>query len=185
MKSCVTVHSAVQEAVQEQFSTPDGRLLKAMDGSHVDCVVQSHPALLSAAHLLPQNTLVSGDDLIPGLAPSPTGDALLSPKLLKLSSYSLSRLTVSLQPSLDRFESRLLQLVSADWDATQVDVALVKLSATTLCLFSSPLSFCTANASVDQTMISNDFICGASAAGRRGGEGPALAVERLRLALTC
>ncbi|CAL8252451.1 unnamed protein product [Arctogadus glacialis] len=96
----------------------DGGLLKAIDGAHVECVVKGHPALGSMVHLLPENRLVSGLDNIPGLVPSPTGDALLRPKLLKRTPYCLSRLTVSLQPSLDRFESQLLQLVSADWDAT-------------------------------------------------------------------
>ncbi|CAL8368982.1 unnamed protein product [Lota lota] len=95
-----------------------GSLLKAIDGAHVECVVKGHPALGSVVHLLPENMLVSGQDNIPGLVPSPTGDALLRPKLLKRTPYCLSRLTVSLQPSLDHFESQLVQLVSADWDAT-------------------------------------------------------------------
>jgi len=42
------------------------------------------------------------------------GDALLKPQLLKMMPYSLNRLTISLQPSLEKFESLLLQLINAD-----------------------------------------------------------------------
>ncbi|CAL8278614.1 unnamed protein product [Boreogadus saida] len=113
-------HGTPRELLHPKFkgAVEYGGLLKAIDGARVECVVKGHPALGSMVHLLPENRLVSGQDNIPGLAPSPTGDALLRPKLLKRTPYCLSRLTVSLQPSLDRFESQLLQLVSADWDAT-------------------------------------------------------------------
>ncbi|KAM9752077.1 nephrocystin-4 isoform 2-T2 [Menidia menidia] len=94
-------------------------LLKVIDGAHLDCVVKRHPSLLSVMHLLPENILVSGLDDIPGLAASPTGDALLRPQLLKIMPYSLTRLTVSLQPSLEKFESLLLQLINADCHNTK------------------------------------------------------------------
>ncbi|XP_013875853.1 nephrocystin-4 isoform X2 [Austrofundulus limnaeus] len=89
-------------------------LLKIIDGSHLDCVVKKHPPLASVMHLLPENALVSGDDIIPGLAASPTGDALLRPQLVKMMPFTLSRLTISLQPSLEKFENLLLQLINAD-----------------------------------------------------------------------
>ncbi|KAF7645411.1 hypothetical protein LDENG_00204890, partial [Lucifuga dentata] len=89
-------------------------LLKAIEGAHLDCVIKSHPVMLSVMHLLPENVLVSGHENIPGLAVSPTGDALLRPQLLKMLPYSLSRLSVSLQPSLEKFENHLLQLINDD-----------------------------------------------------------------------
>ena len=52
----------------------DSSLLKIIDGAHLDCAVKNHPSLLSVMHLLPENVLVSGDDNIPGLAASPTGE---------------------------------------------------------------------------------------------------------------
>lgn len=52
----------------------DSGLLKIIDGAHLDCVVKNHPSLLSVTHLLPENVLVSGDDNIPGLTASPTGE---------------------------------------------------------------------------------------------------------------
>ncbi|XP_022621655.1 nephrocystin-4 [Seriola dumerili] len=94
-------------------------LLKTIDGSHLDCVVKRHPALVSMMHLLPENVLVSGDENIPGLAASPTGDALLRPQLLKMLPFTLNRLTVSLQPSLEKFESQLLALINADCHNTK------------------------------------------------------------------
>lgn len=42
------------------------------------------------------------------------GDALLRPQPLKMLPFTLNRLTISLQPSLEKFESQLLQLINAD-----------------------------------------------------------------------
>ncbi|KAF0036771.1 hypothetical protein F2P81_012083 [Scophthalmus maximus] len=97
----------------------DSSLLKTIDGAHLDCVVKSHPAMVPMMHLLPENVLVSGDENIPGLAASPTGDALLRPQLLKMLPFTLNRLTISLQPSLETFESQLLQLINADCHNTK------------------------------------------------------------------
>ncbi|XP_016891783.1 nephrocystin-4 isoform X2 [Cynoglossus semilaevis] len=96
-----------------------GIFLKTVDGAHLDCAVKKHPALTSVMHLLPENVFVSGDEDIPGLCASPTGDSLLRPQLLKMLPFSLSRLTISLQPSLEKFESQLLQLISADCHNTK------------------------------------------------------------------
>ncbi|KAM7410975.1 hypothetical protein PAMA_021103 [Pampus argenteus] len=97
----------------------DSSLLKTIDGEHLICVVKSHPALVSMMHLLPENVLVSGDENIPGLAASPAGDALLRPQLLKMLPFTLNRLTISLQPSLETFENQLLQLINADCHNTK------------------------------------------------------------------
>ncbi|KAK9515632.1 hypothetical protein VZT92_026260 [Zoarces viviparus] len=94
-------------------------LLKTIDGAHLDCAIKNHPALVSVMHLLPENVLISGNENIPGLAASPTGDALLRPQLLKMLPFTLTRLTVSLQPSLEKFESQLLQQVNADCHNTK------------------------------------------------------------------
>ncbi|XP_008278421.1 nephrocystin-4 [Stegastes partitus] len=96
-----------------------GGLLKVIDGAHLDCVVKNHPTLVSVMHLLPENVLVSGNEEIPGLTASPTGDALLRPQLLKMLPFTLNRLTISLQPSLEKFESQLLQQINADCHNTK------------------------------------------------------------------
>ncbi|XP_053704783.1 nephrocystin-4 isoform X2 [Synchiropus splendidus] len=97
----------------------DSILLKTVDGAHLDCGVKGHPALLSVMHLLPENVLVSGGEGIPGVVESPSGDSLSRPQLLKMTAFSLSRLTISLQPSLEKFESQLLQLVNTDCQNTK------------------------------------------------------------------
>ncbi|XP_061625296.1 nephrocystin-4 isoform X3 [Phyllopteryx taeniolatus] len=92
--------------------------LKAIDEAHVECVLKGHPALTPMMHLLPENVLVSSNENIPGLATSPTGDGLSKPMLLKMLPFTLSRLTICLQPSLEAFESQLLQLINADCQNT-------------------------------------------------------------------
>lgn len=52
----------------------DTSLLTTVEGAHLECVIKKHPALDSAMHLLPENVLVSGDENIPGLMSSPTGN---------------------------------------------------------------------------------------------------------------
>ncbi|XP_056895840.1 nephrocystin-4 isoform X2 [Takifugu flavidus] len=94
-------------------------LLAAVEGAHLECVIKKHPAMDPAMHLLPENVLVTGDENIPGLLSSPTGDALLKPQLLKMLPFTLSRLTITLQPSLEMFESQLLRLINADYQNTK------------------------------------------------------------------
>ncbi|XP_034027801.1 nephrocystin-4 [Thalassophryne amazonica] len=95
---------------RDQYHT----LLKIIDGTHLECLVKKHPAMVSLMHLLPENVFVSGDQNIPGLAVCPSGDSLLRPRLLQMLPLTLNRLTVWLQPSLDSFERQLLQLINAD-----------------------------------------------------------------------
>lgn len=47
-----------------------------------------------------------------------TGDALLKPQLVKMLPFTLSRLTITLQPSLEMFESQLLRLINTDYQNT-------------------------------------------------------------------
>ncbi|XP_054625915.1 nephrocystin-4-like isoform X3 [Dunckerocampus dactyliophorus] len=94
-------------------------LLKTINGAHLECVLKGHPAFAPVMHLLPENVLVSRDENIPGLAASPTGDALLKPVLLRMLPFTLHRLTVCLQPSLEAFESQLLELINADCQNTK------------------------------------------------------------------
>lgn len=51
----------------------ENKLLTPIDGAHLVCSLKPHPALAPAMHLFPQNMLVSGDENIPGVTPSPTG----------------------------------------------------------------------------------------------------------------
>ncbi|RVE70116.1 hypothetical protein OJAV_G00061130, partial [Oryzias javanicus] len=102
------VHSQLKD------TTDYSGFLKPIDEAHLECFIKDHPSLLDVTHLLPENVFVSGREDIPGLELSPTGDSLLRPQLLEMMQFSLNRLTVSLQPSLETFESLLLQLIDAD-----------------------------------------------------------------------
>uniref|UniRef100_A0A8C6UFG7 Nephrocystin 4 n=1 Tax=Neogobius melanostomus TaxID=47308 RepID=A0A8C6UFG7_9GOBI len=90
----------------------DHGVLRAVEGAHLDCALKSHSPLASALHLFPENVLLSGDESIPGLLDSPTGGALLKPRLLPSLAFTLSSVIVSLRPSLESFEAELLQCVN-------------------------------------------------------------------------
>ncbi|XP_072306313.1 nephrocystin-4-like [Eucyclogobius newberryi] len=89
-------------------------ILRAVAGAHLDCAVRGHSSLAPALHLFPENVLLCGDEGVPGLVDSPSGGALLKPRLLPSVAFSLSGLTVSLKPSVESFENQLLQRVNAD-----------------------------------------------------------------------
>ncbi|KAK7883996.1 hypothetical protein WMY93_027119 [Mugilogobius chulae] len=90
------------------------QVLRPVEGAHLDLTVKSHSALASALHLFPENVLLCGDDEVPGLVDSPSGGALLKPKLLPSLTVTLSDLSLSLRPSVESFENQLLQRVNAD-----------------------------------------------------------------------
>ncbi|XDV49153.1 hypothetical protein PO909_018455 [Leuciscus waleckii] len=96
-------------------------VLSVMEGSQLLYSIQPHPALTPIMHLLPPNILVSGHDRIPGVVFSTdtdTADALRKPRLLKSFSCVLEGLRVVLFPSVEVFESDLLQLLNRDCQNT-------------------------------------------------------------------
>ncbi|CAG01757.1 unnamed protein product [Tetraodon nigroviridis] len=116
--SCATSCTIVLP--QPRVPCADDSLLTLVEGAHLECVIKKHPALDPAMHLFPENVFISGDENIPGLMSSPTGDALLKPQLLKMLPFVLHRVTITLQPSLEMFESQLLRLINADYHNTLV-----------------------------------------------------------------
>uniref|UniRef100_A0A8D0CLF8 Nephrocystin 4 n=1 Tax=Scleropages formosus TaxID=113540 RepID=A0A8D0CLF8_SCLFO len=91
-------------------------LLKLLEGVYLHYSLQPHSPLQLVMALLPQNTLVSGSEPIPGVVPSSdiTADALRKPRLLKTFTCSLDKLSIVLHPSLEKFEEELLQLLNSD-----------------------------------------------------------------------
>ncbi|KTG45120.1 hypothetical protein cypCar_00003145 [Cyprinus carpio] len=92
-----------------------------MEGTQLLYSIQPHPALTPIMHLLPPNILVSGHDSIPGVMSSTdtgTADALRKPRLLKSFLCVLDGLRVALFPSVEVFESNLLQLLNRDCQNT-------------------------------------------------------------------
>uniref|UniRef100_A0A3P9JSC6 NPHP4 C2-like domain-containing protein n=1 Tax=Oryzias latipes TaxID=8090 RepID=A0A3P9JSC6_ORYLA len=57
---------------QLRDATDYSSYLKPIDGAHLDMELKNHPSLLSVAHLLPDNSIVCGDEDIPGPEASPT-----------------------------------------------------------------------------------------------------------------
>uniref|UniRef100_A0A8C2JXE9 Nephrocystin 4 n=1 Tax=Cyprinus carpio TaxID=7962 RepID=A0A8C2JXE9_CYPCA len=95
--------------------------LSVMEGTQLLYSIQPHPALTPIMHLLPPNILVSGHDSIPGVMSSTdtgTADALRKPRLLKSFLCVLDGLRVALFPSVEVFESNLLQLLNRDCQNT-------------------------------------------------------------------
>ncbi|MGH0143729.1 UNVERIFIED_CONTAM: hypothetical protein FKN15_000794, partial [Acipenser sinensis] len=96
-----------------------------IEGAHIQCSLRPHPALERVMHLLPQNMLVSGAETIPGVVP-PTEDVdllvsllivvdcLQKPRLFKTVTCYLDKVSLSLYPSLERFEEELLELLNTD-----------------------------------------------------------------------
>ncbi|KAK1159555.1 nephrocystin-4 isoform X1 [Acipenser oxyrinchus oxyrinchus] len=87
-----------------------------IEGAHIQCSLRPHPALERVMHLLPMNMLVSGAETIPGVAP-PTEevvDCLQKPRLFKTITCYLDKVSLSLYPSLERFEEELLELLNTD-----------------------------------------------------------------------
>ncbi|XP_066499932.1 nephrocystin-4 isoform X2 [Hoplias malabaricus] len=96
-------------------------VLSVMEGTQLLYSLQPHPALRPIMHLLPPNVLVSGHDLIPGVAPPTDGtDALRRPRLLPEFPCVLDRVCVSLAPSMEVFETNLLQMLNNDRHSTRL-----------------------------------------------------------------
>ncbi|XP_056319695.1 nephrocystin-4-like [Danio aesculapii] len=96
-------------------------MVSVMEGTQLIYSIQPHPALTTIMHLLPPNVLVSGHEKIPGVVSSmdtDTADALRKPRLLKSFSCVLEGLRVTLFPSVEVFESDLLQLLNRDCQNT-------------------------------------------------------------------
>uniref|UniRef100_A0A8C9WBA9 Nephrocystin 4 n=1 Tax=Scleropages formosus TaxID=113540 RepID=A0A8C9WBA9_SCLFO len=106
------LHPALQDPAEQSG------LLKLLEGVYLHYSLQPHSPLQLVMALLPQNTLVSGSEPIPGVVPSSdiTGkaDALRKPRLLKTFTCSLDKLSIVLHPSLEKFEEELLQLLNSD-----------------------------------------------------------------------
>uniref|UniRef100_A0A673MR80 Nephronophthisis 4 n=1 Tax=Sinocyclocheilus rhinocerous TaxID=307959 RepID=A0A673MR80_9TELE len=111
-------------------------MLSVMEGSQLLYSIQPHPALIPIMHLLPPNILVSGHDSIPGVVSSTdtgTADALRKPRLLKSFSCVLEGLRVALFPSMEVFESDLLQLLNRDCQNTLIERSIELFSDTFRC----------------------------------------------------
>ncbi|EDO41800.1 predicted protein [Nematostella vectensis] len=81
--------------------------------------LQTHNVLEKALHLIPENALLGGDDIVPGILEivqedSGFVDILKKPRLMKTNPCFINKLTVDFQPSVNEFEENLLHDLNMD-----------------------------------------------------------------------
>ncbi|XP_078729422.1 nephrocystin-4 isoform X5 [Lampetra fluviatilis] len=117
-KRLTLYHGTPRALLVPDFADPieSNKLVLPIAGAHLVYTLQPHEPLAKALHLLPENCPLPGSAIVPGLASAPanSGDALLKPRLLKSSPCFLDHITVTLPPSLERFEETLLSLLNQD-----------------------------------------------------------------------
>uniref|UniRef100_A0A8C8SJT5 Nephrocystin 4 n=1 Tax=Pelusios castaneus TaxID=367368 RepID=A0A8C8SJT5_9SAUR len=104
--------------------------MTAIENTHLQYTLRSHPPLETVYHLFPENMLVSGLQKIPGLllTHGETNDYFRKPHLMKSVTWHLDKLSINLYPSLEKFEEELLDLLSSDHllkDGSMVDGSTV------------------------------------------------------------
>uniref|UniRef100_A0A670IKS0 Nephrocystin 4 n=1 Tax=Podarcis muralis TaxID=64176 RepID=A0A670IKS0_PODMU len=102
------LHPLLQEPIEMNKN------LMVIDSCHLQCSLQPHPPLEAVYHLLPENTLVSSLQRIPGMLAAHEGDLFQKPRLMKTVTWYLEKLSIHLYPSLERFEEELLDLLMSD-----------------------------------------------------------------------
>ncbi|KAL8622715.1 hypothetical protein ACOMHN_009349 [Nucella lapillus] len=90
------------------------QLLKGVGGRTLSFALSQHRAMRRMVGLLPENVIVSRDVIVPGLEDSPHEDQFRKPQLRGGASCALEGLTLTLPPSLERFEKDLCGLLSED-----------------------------------------------------------------------
>ncbi|KAL4221030.1 Nephrocystin-4 [Mactra antiquata] len=90
--------------------------LRAIPDCTLGYSIATHKAMYSVTHLLPENTVVGNNDLIPGLMDNEnaTKGRLKKPKLLKPLACSIENLTIQLNPTIEKFEEELCENLHDD-----------------------------------------------------------------------
>ncbi|XP_028596282.2 nephrocystin-4 isoform X3 [Podarcis muralis] len=109
------LHPLLQEPIEMNKN------LMVIDSCHLQCSLQPHPPLEAVYHLLPENTLVSSLQRIPGMLAAHEGDLFQKPRLMKTVTWYLEKLSIHLYPSLERFEEELLDLLMSDQGNSMLD----------------------------------------------------------------
>ncbi|XP_048375433.1 nephrocystin-4 isoform X2 [Sphaerodactylus townsendi] len=102
------LHPLFQEPIEKNT------YLTVMDSGRLQCALQPHPLLETICHLLPENTLVSRLQRIPGVLTTQEEDVFHKPRLMKTVTWYLEKLSIHLYPSLEKFEEELLDLLMSD-----------------------------------------------------------------------
>ncbi|XP_038677694.1 nephrocystin-4 isoform X3 [Scyliorhinus canicula] len=104
------LHPASQDPIEKNT------FMTLIEGSTILYSLSSHPPLIEVSHLIPENVLVSGTEVIPGVvAPSKQmSNVLKKPTLMKTITCYLDKLSLHLYPTLEKFEKELVELLNAD-----------------------------------------------------------------------
>ncbi|XP_072442840.1 nephrocystin-4 isoform X9 [Chiloscyllium punctatum] len=104
------LHPKLQDPIEKNT------FMTLIEGSTISYSFSSHPPLMEASHLIPENMLIAGSETVPGLvAPSkPTSNVLKKPNLMKTVTCYLDKLSLQLYPTLEKFEEELVELINAD-----------------------------------------------------------------------
>ncbi|NXA77410.1 NPHP4 protein, partial [Thryothorus ludovicianus] len=111
-------HGTPRALLHPRFQDPveKNKYMTVMEKSHLQYALKSYQPLEAVFHLLPENLLISGLQIVPGLLPArgDTDDCLQKPRLMKTVTCYLERLFIQLYPSLEEFEEELLDLLNSD-----------------------------------------------------------------------
>ncbi|KAJ7421445.1 nephrocystin 4 [Willisornis vidua] len=111
-------HGTPRALLHPHFQDPveKNKYLTVMEKSHLQYALKPHQPLETIFHLLPENLLISGLQMVPGLLPAhgDATDCFQKPRLMKPVTCYLERLSVRLYPSLEEFEEELLDLLNSD-----------------------------------------------------------------------
>ncbi|XP_078414346.1 nephrocystin-4 isoform X3 [Cetorhinus maximus] len=104
------LHPALKDPIEKN------KFMTLIEGSTIFYSLSSHPPLMEASHLIPENMLVSGTETIPGVvAPfKQTSNVLKKPNLMKTITCYLDKMSLQLYPTLEKFEEELVELLNAD-----------------------------------------------------------------------
>ncbi|KAL5014616.1 hypothetical protein ScPMuIL_008886 [Solemya velum] len=92
-------------------------ILKPIPDCRLHYTICSHKAMLRVMNtLMPENIVFGDNDIIPGLVDrqDPMKDRMKRPKLLKAVPCQIDGLTIQLQPSVEKFEEELCELLQED-----------------------------------------------------------------------
>ncbi|KAH3821253.1 hypothetical protein DPMN_123015 [Dreissena polymorpha] len=100
--------------IDEPFE--DCQHLRPIPDCQLGYTIATHKALYKVQHLLPQNTVVGHNDVIPGLYDSDSSvkDKLKKPKALKSLSCTIEQATLQLNPTIEKFEEELCNTLHED-----------------------------------------------------------------------
>ncbi|XP_046850073.1 nephrocystin-4-like isoform X2 [Xenia sp. Carnegie-2017] len=93
--------------------------LLAIPGCQLVYQLSRHSSLGNALHLFPENVLIGGDDIVPGIREGPPDangviDILHKPRLEKTIAFFVDKLYVGLHPSVEDFEKQLTDDLNSD-----------------------------------------------------------------------